>query len=774
MGERLRKRDRITGILKEKILLLDGSYGAQFMREYLKEFSAPDVLNLQEPKLVERIHRSYVDAGSDIIMTNTFGSTPYKLSLSGIEDHEKVIREGVRIAKRASKEDTLIMGNIGSTGKMTYPVGDGFFDFYYENYRETARIMVDEGVDGIILETFSDILELKAAVLAVRNISEDIFLIAQMTFDEYGKTLTGTDPRNFAVTFNDLDVDAIGINCSLGPEGMVPLVGEISRYTDKLVSVEPNAGIPVLKEGKTEFPVGPEEFSTYMEPLWENGANIIGGCCGTGPDHIRLMRTTIGKRTPIAIEKEEYFTATCPGKFVDFDRFVVVGEKLNPSNRKSLQNAMKEEDLDVIIEQAKEQVKAGADVLDLNFGLEGSVSLEFMEKTILSIAYSLNVPISLDIQTFDILERMLRIYPGRPIINSSTAAEEELEKKLSLIEELGGILIVLSMGKKLPKNSEDRINNIENVLEILSSREIETSRILFDPIVLSLGAGSDPNQTLKTIEYIHNKDLKSIYGLSNLSFGMPNRALLHSAYLSMSIERGLDSAIMNPEDESIMDLLEASLTIMGKAEVKRSDIEDLDEITGMLIEGKKQELLELIKKRSQSIDFMSLIEDEMKPAMERVGELYSRGDIYLPQLILAAQTSKPSFSYIESNMKSHKGKDKLVIATVKGDIHDIGKNIVSSILRSSGYDVIDLGKDVPSELIVESVKKERPKALGLSAMMTTTAPRIKEISDLLKKRGINIEILAGGACLDEEVVKELGADHYTKDALSAIKILKRK
>lgn len=765
-------RNEIHKILKEKVLLLDGSYGAEFIRRGFKGGSPPDILNVTNPEVVKKVHEDYIEAGVDIIITNTFGSTPYKLKQSGIKDYEQIIKEGVKIAKEVSRGRVLVFGDVGPTGAFPYPLGEKSFDFFFNNYLETVKVMVENGVDGLIFETFSDILELKAAVLAAREVSKDVFLIAHLTFDENGRTLTGTDPFNFALTFNDLDVDCLGINCTLGPAEMLPVFQELSKHSNKLLSVEPNAGLPVLKDERTVYPFGPKEFSVYVDSYGECGVNVIGGCCGTTPRHIREMRKTLGERSPVSREKKEYSAVSSPVKTVRFDDFVIIGERLNPSGRKRLKEAMEKGDLEYIMNEARRQVEAGAEILDVNFGVETASPGSFMEKVILSLAYKVGVPLSLDVQTPELLEKLMKIYPGRPLVNSSRVVEEELGFKISLLKKYGGVLIILCIGEEVPGGFEERKRNVDWSLKVLEENGLNRERLFFDPIVLSLGAGGNPKTTLETIGYLKKLGLKTVFGLSNLSFGLPDKSFFNAAFLVLSLEKGLDAAIMNPLDDTVVRSLNSGLVLLGKKTLPKAEVKEEDEIVDVLLSGEEKKLLGIVTELLKQTEPLEIVEKHLKPAMERIGDMYSSGEIFLPQLILAAQTSKPSFDLISRRLGGKGSNERFVIATVKGDVHDIGKNIVAAVIRSSGFDVIDLGKDVSTDKIVEAVKRFKPKALGLSAMMTTTVPRIKEVVESLGEHGVDVMVIGGGASLDEKTAKSVGADFYAKDAVDALRILK--
>ncbi|MGC8707413.1 MAG: homocysteine S-methyltransferase family protein [Athalassotoga sp.] len=763
-------RKAIADILKERVLILDGAYGTEFMRRGFKK--SPEEILLEHPEAIKKLHEEYVKSGSNALLTSTFGANPIKLSKIGLESHhDEIVRNAVKIAKDASK-GALVFGDIGPTGDLPYPIGERSFDEYYESFQKTSKILLEEDVDAIILETFTDILELKAAYYAVRDLSNDIFLIAHLTFDENSRTLTGTDPVNFAITFDDLDVDAIGINCSLGPEEMLPIFEELSKYTHKFLTVEPDAGEPILKGDTVEYPIKPDEFAIHMDSYWEAGANIIGSCCGSNPAHTSKISTIIGKRSPVERDEKRLFAISSPSSIVNFDKFVLIGERLNPAGKKKLTEAMRGENIDYIVDQAREQIDRGAHSLDLNFGVEQTISKKFMSKAVSTITYKTGSPLSLDIQTPEILEFVMKRYPGRPLVNSARAVEEEFLKRANFIKKYGGILITLSMGERVPENFEDRKASINHILEMLDSIGLSKDRIIFDPIVLAIGAGADARETIKTISYLDSMGLKTTFGLSNVSFGMPDRSYINGAFLTMAILNGLSSAIMNPLDEIVMGNLKASLLLSKRSQIEVERVQGTDELLNFVLTGAEEKLLDEVDALLKTQEPVSVIEKHLKPVMDKVGDLYGAGKIFLPQLILAAQTAQKAFEKVQKLIPSGGDYGKFIIATVKGDVHDIGKNIVATIVKSAGYKVLDLGRDVPSEKIVDMAEKEKPVMVGLSAMMTTTAPRIKDVTDEMKKRHLPIPVIVGGASLNESLAKELGADFYAKSATDAIKYLK--
>ncbi len=760
-------RKELKNILKERVLVLDGAYGTELSKRGFDD--VPEKVVLEDPQAVKKLHEDYIKSGADILLTSTFGANRIKLEKFGLVDEQaRIVENAVGVAREAANTK-IVFGDIGPTGELPKPMGIMTFDDYVAVFKELAELLLNHGVDAIILETFTDILELKAAIFAVRELSKDVFLTAHLTFDENARTLTGTDPMNFAVTMNDLDVDAIGTNCSLGPQEILPVFEEIARYSDKILIVEPDAGSPILKNGKVTYPVGSDEFAFYVDSFWESKANIIGSCCGSDPSYTKAISQRVGKRAPVIERPRKVYAFSSPSLLVDFTDFVIIGERINPAGRKKLQESMRNGDLSYVLKIASSQRKAGANALDVNFGLEKLVPTEFMIEAATSITYSVGTPLSLDIQSLDALEEVMKRYPGRPLVNSSRAEEKEFRTKLKLLKRYGGMLVVLAMEESVPNSFEERKKAVEKALKIAEEENMDVSRFIFDPIILAVGAGASPKETLKAIEYLNVKGLKSVVGLSNISFGMPDRSYLNATFLSTAVFDGLSAAIMNPKDEIVMKSLNAALILNGKT--LNIKVQGAALLVETILDGNEKKLLEsvddLLKKKSP----LDVIEEDLKPAMDVVGEMYNDGRIFLPQLILAAQTAQKAFEKVQSMFAQKQSDEKFVIATVKGDVHDIGKNIVATILKSAGYKVVDLGRNVPSEKIVETVAQEHPVMLGLSAMMTTTAPKIKEVIDALKKRNLPVPIVVGGASLNEEVAKEFGADFYAKNATDALKYL---
>lgn len=770
-------RKNIESLLREKgKLLLDGAHGTYFMSKgYTEEI--PDLLNLKAVDAVLNHHVEYLKAGADIHLTNTFNSSREKLKKYGIEDlFEKLNIEAVRIARKAVGEKALVFGDIGPTGSLLKPLGELSFDEAFENFREQTELLIENGVDGIMLETFSDILELKAAYLAVRDISKDIFLIAHLTFEENGKTLTGTGPEAFAALFNDLDVDAIGINCSVGPHEMLPIFQQLSKYSKKFLSVEPNAGIPVLENGVTRFPVGPEEFSKAMLNFVKSGARIIGGCCGTTPEHIKLLRKLLDETETASPEVDEVELITSRTNMVNpSEKFIVVGERLNYSGSKKTKKFMEEKNIEELVKIGLEQKNSGADLIDVNFGLQRD--LLFSKEFIIQLENRCGIPISFDVQDIQLLEELLRVYPGRPLINSSRALESDLELFAELLKKYGGMLILLSAKDSFEEDFEYRFKSALNGVEMLEKLGVSRTRIFVDPLVFSMGAGHDPLITLRLIERFNKSGLKTIIGLSNLSYGMPLRKDINAVFLSLSLERGLSAAIMNPNDERVMNSLKVYNLIFGKDELIFSVENKESNLINSILSGETKQLKEILEKELTQKSFAESVEEIIRPVMREIGELYEANKIYLPQLLTAAKVVKEVMEFFEEKEKSKTNPEKsetakVILATVKGDIHDIGKNLVAALMKSNGVDVIDLGRDVDSEKIVEVAKREKPVLIGLSAMMTTTVPRVKEVVEKLKGENLNIPVITGGASMTEKLAKEFGADYYAHTAIDGLRILR--
>jgi len=759
-------------LLNEKILILDGGYGTEFIKKGYSKIPA-EVLNIKYPDVVCDLQKEYVKAGSDILLTNTFSANRKKLRELGFEkEFEQINAQAVQIARRASNQTTLVFGDLSSLGEFPKPMGKLDMDEAIEEYYQQAKVLFESGVDGFIVETMTDIKELKAAVYGIRKVIDNLPLIAHMTFESNGRSVTGTSVEIFANVFNDLDVDVLGINCTLGPEELLRVFERLSLSTNKFLSVEPNAGKPIFDGEKLEYKMSPEIFGVYTEDYLDAGVNIIGGCCGTTPEHIRVIRKMVQRR-PRNISKEIPVMYSSRTILKTFHPFTVIGERINPAGSKKFQSEIEAFNFERVIKRSNSQKKAQADAIDLNLGIEKILTKEHFIQSVNELDKHSSLPISFDIQNFDYLEKALKEYPGRAIINSSKLSKKDLERKLELIKKYGGLLILLALEKEILETAEERFQLVVKKWPLIKDKGFEKNRFIIDPLVLSLGANNDPKITLELIKLLSQDGFNTTLGLSNLSFGLPDRKFINAAFLSRARYNGLTSAIMNPEDEFLMNTLKGNL-LLDKNIVATNKIEDQDELTEKILQGEKEEVKKIIERELESKSPLEVSQKILGESMENIGELYAKGSIYLPELLLAAETVKPIFDYLNQMIPATESnkKAKVVLATVEGDIHDIGKNIVGSVLKSGNFEVIDLGKDVETQIIIDAVKKHSPEILGLSAMMTTTVGKIEEVVKELKKYGINVKVITGGASMNKKLAENFGCDAYAKDASEGLKICK--
>lgn len=767
-------RKEFLQMLNERIYFLDGAYGTEFFKKGFK--GVIETLNITDKEMVFDLQKAYVDAGVDFLLTNTFSANRLKLKSLKVSYNIKDINyNAVKIAKQAAgQKNVYVLGDISSTGFLINPLGEVSFDEAYDVFKEQGEILLNAGVDGFIIETMSDLKELKAAILALRDLSQDIPIIAQMTFEENSKAVTGTSVEIFATLLNDLDVDVIGINCTLEPEKLLSVFRKLAKYSKKPISVEPNAGKPKLqRDGSIVYKTSPEKFAIYMEDFVEEGANIVGGCCGTSPEHIRLMVEFLKNRKPKKrkIIAEEFVSSRT--KLQKISPFLIIGERINAAGKKKLQEKIKNKDFSKIVELSSMQEQEGAHVLDVNLGIEKLLDKSHFSLVVNTLDKIGSLPLSLDIQEFEFMEEALKEYVGRPIINSSTAKKEKLDNAIYLLKRYGGMLVLLTMKDKIPETAKERFEIAKEAVEYLEKNGIERNRILVDPLVLPVGAKKDPKVTVETIELLSKEGLMTSIGLSNLSFGMPNREALNSSFLTLCIDKGLSAAILNTSEKCTMNAIFGTLVLKGK-ELAKQEILKEDPLVEMILKKKDKELKQEIERLLEEYSPLQISQNILSKAMEHIGELYSKGVIYLPHLILAAETVTPVFEYLNSLLeKNDKQKiGTIIVATVEGDVHDIGKKIVATLFKSSGFNIIDLGKDVPASKILEEVKKHKPDILGLSAMMTTTIGRIKEVKDLLEKEGVKIPIIAGGASLNKEIAENFGV-YYAKNASEGLKLSKK-
>ena len=792
----------------KNILILDGAMGTQLQeRNILKTGDCPDYLNITRRQDIKEIHQSYLDAGADIIVTNTFGGNRIKLEEFGLGDKVyEVNYEAVKIVKEVVGDKGFASLSVGPTGKFIEPVGDADFDFIKEIFKEQIKGALDADVDLFSLETFMDIKEIRAAVVGIREMT-DKPIIAMMTFAEDGRSILGTSPEVFAKTMEAMDVDVVGANCSVGPDKLNKFVKQMAKVTDKPLIIQPNAGIPRLVDGKTIFPVGAEEFAEYADDFREY-ASIVAGCCGTSPKHIKLLAEKL-KGLPVKkreIEKSTVLTSRSELVNIGYGRPVIfIGERLNPTGKKKLKEQLKESKTGLYRKEAIDQVEHGAKVLDINVGIPMIDEPAMMKKCVLAVQSVVSVPLVIDSSDVGALEAGLKAADGKVLINSVNGSKESMDIVLPLAKKYGACVLALLLDEEgIPETAQGRLKILDRIVDEAKKYGIKEENIVADSLALTIGSDKKRAfETLKTIKAVKDKyGISTTLGLSNVSFGLPNRMLINASFMSMAIFNGLDSAIVNPYDDLLWqmkyasDLItdrdkDASIYIENASEIsldstkKRSSAKvesgfEKDSLEDKLfmcvVEGNEEEIVILTKKALESKDPLDISNNILIPALQAVGELYDRGIYFLPQMIKSANAMKKAFNILKEVIKKSSKKEKkgktIVMATVKGDIHDIGKNIVSLLLETNGFEIVDLGKNVDDDTIIEAISKTNADAVGLSALMTTTMVNMKTVIDKIKKKGLNVKIMIGGAATTEEFAKKIGADFYAKDAIEAVKVAK--
>ena len=794
--------------LGQSILILDGAMGTELQKkQILKTGDCPDYLNITNRKDIQDIHKSYLDAGADIIVTNTFGANRIKLDEFALgKQVYDINRSAVELAKEVVGDNGFVSLSMGPTGKFVEPVGDTNFDDIKNIFKEQAKGAIDAGVDLFSLETFMDIKEIKAAIVGIRELS-DKPIIAMMTFAEDGRSILGTSPEVFAITISAMDVDVVGANCSVGPDKLNKFVKRMADVTDKPLIIQPNAGLPLLINNKTVFPVQAEEFASYADEF-KKYASIVAGCCGTGPEHIRLLAqklkgTAVSKRSA---PQATSLTSRNQYMYLGYSRPVVfIGERLNPTGKKHLQAQLKEGKTGLYRKEAIEQKEHGAGVLDVNVGMAMIDEAAMMKKCILAVQSVVDIPLVVDSSDTKAIEEGLKAADGKVLINSINGSKDSMNKILPMAKKYGtAILALLLDDKGIPNTAKGRLKILDRIVSEAKKYGIEKENIIADALALTVGSDKKRAiETLKTIKLIKEKyNITTVLGLSNVSFGMPNRTIINSTYLAIAVYNGLDAAIVNPYDTLLWQIKYAADLITDRDRdaslyIKNSSSIDLnsntktksakvssgfekdsleDKMFMCIIEGNEEDIEQLTKNALKYKEPLYVSNSLLIPALQKVGDLYDAGIYFLPQMIKSANTMKKAFNILKTVIKStskNEQKNKtIVMATVKGDIHDIGKNIVSLLLETNGFKIVDLGKNVDDDTIIESIKEHNADAVGLSALMTTTMVNMKTVIDKIKKNGLNIKIMVGGAATTKEFAKKIGADFYAKDAIEAVRIAK--
>jgi len=835
-------RQEFRELVNCKTVILDGATGTNLQAAGMPVGVCPEQWILEHPDVLVELQKAYVEAGTDILYAATFSANRLKLQEYGLEDRlAEMNRELVALSKRATVtcagdagncagvRKVYVAGDLTMTGQQLYPIGELQFEELVDIYKEQAGVLLEAGVDLFVVETMMSLQECRAAVIAIRELC-DLPIMVSLTYQTDGRTLYGTTPEIATVVLQELGADAIGINCSTGPKDMLVPVKKMAEYATIPVFAKPNAGLPRLENGKTVFDTNPEEFAACGRELVEAGAAFVGGCCGTTPAHIKaLADAVVGVKAPAPLAtKRRVLTSERGMTEILLDgNFMIIGERINPTGKKKLQAELREGSLKMVREMALQQEAEGAQILDINMGMNGIDEKQMMLDTVYEVTTTVDLPLCIDSSHVDIIEAALRIYPGRALINSISMEQEKMEPLLALAKKYGAMFILLPLSDAgLPASMEEKHDIIDKIMAAALAAGLTKEDVLVDGLVATVGA--NPRAALECYEtFAHCKNelkVPTVCGLSNISFGLPERAHINTAFLTMAIANGLTMAIANPSQELLMNAAFASDLLMAKegsdiryiermnalkdkyegTELVRvpvgssvvasaagntavgssagantgagaSDVQTKSTVYQAVLKGNKGAILDETKKLLDAgMKPNAIINEHLIPAINEVGELFDKQKYFLPQLIASANTMKMSIEYLEPMLERGEGTDNMatiVIATVEGDIHDIGKNLVVLMLKNYGYNVIDLGKDVPAEVIVDTAIRENAAVISLSALMTTTMMRMKEVVELAKVKNCPAKIIVGGAAINESFAEEIGADGYGKDAASAVKVI---
>lgn len=808
MNKKMTKQE-FKQFTEQKIVMLDGANGSNLQRKGMPSGVCPEQWMLEHEEVLISLQEEYLKAGTDILYAPTFTGNQIKLREYGLEDKLQEIntsllglsKEAIKRYRQKHEGNTrplYVAGDLTMTGEQLYPIGTLMFEELVEVYKEQITVLVHAGADLIVVETMMSLQECRAALIAAKECC-NLPVMVSLTFQEDGRTLYGTDPKTAVLVLQGLGADAVGVNCSTGPDKMIEVVRIMKQYASVPLIAKPNAGLPVLKENKTVFSMEADEFVDNFIPLIEQGVGIVGGCCGTTPDHIRGLADAVSKCKLPIVEKKKIRALTTEHKTVEIDldkRFIIVGERINPTGKKDLQAELKQGILNTVCEMAEEQVKNGADILDINMGMNGIDEKEMMVKAIYEVLSFVDVPLSIDSSHVDVIEAALRIYPGRALINSISLEPDKLERLIPIAKKYGAMFVLLPLSEKgLPKDLAEKKNIIHTIVDAARRVGLSEEDIVVDALVNTIGANKEAAiLALATISYCKRElNLATICGLSNISFGLPEREFINSTFLAFAMKEGLTMAIANPSSGLLMnttyaaDLLknveDADVRYIERVSkraipmVSKEKIGGNDFVYDAVVKGNRKKILEYVENELAKGTLAKDILDQMLiPAINDVGELFENKKYFLPQLISSAETMKLAVQMIEPMLLASNESRNLgtvVIATVAGDIHDIGKNLVALMLKNYGFRIIDLGKDVKNELIIQTAKDENADIIALSALMTTTMAQMKEVVRLRDEAGLSSKIMIGGAVITQSYSDEIGADGYSKDAGEAVLLAKR-
>lgn len=817
------RKQEFNELVQSGIVFLDGATGSNLQKGGMPVGACPEEWILSNPKILIELQKEFMKAGSDIILAPTFTANRIKLAEYGLEDKIAEINKGlVGLSKTAvsqfnDSEDrkVYVAADLSMTGVQVQPVGPLSFEELVDVYKEQLSYIIPEGVDLVLIETIMSLQECRAALLAVKETCE-LPVMVSLTFDESGRTLFGTDPRTAVIVLQGMGADAVGVNCSTGPDKMIKVIEEMKQYASIPIMAKPNAGLPELIDGRTVFPMGAEEFAGWMVKLADAGANLVGGCCGTTPEHIRKLSGLLKGRQPKKVAAGHSRALTTERNTLDISldgQFMIVGERINPTGKKDLQAELREGKYDIVRTFAKEQAELGASILDINVGMNGIDEKETMLQVIREVMMATELPLCIDSSHIPVVEAALRIYPGRALINSISLEKEKFDKLIPIAKKYGAMFILLPLSDQgLPKDLSEKKQIIQTILDRAFEVGLTKEDIIIDGLVNTVGANRTAAiDAISTIKFCREElGIATIVGLSNISFGLPERQYINSTFLSFAIQAGLTMAIANPSQDLLVNTALAADLLRGiedsanqyidrvtkcpapiasvkqvavqekrddssVAEVKNISLPpELQAIFHAVVKGNRKSIVSMVEQElSRGAIPENLIEQVLIPAINEVGRLYERQIYFLPQLITGAEAMKAAIDYLEPKLQKKHGNEKgtIVIATVSGDIHDIGKNLVSLMLKNHGYRVIDLGKDVATERIIQTAKEENAAIIALSALMTTTMVEMKQVVLQAKKAGLRAKIIIGGAVITESYAKEIGADGYACDAQSAVTLV---
>ena len=781
-------------------VLLDGGMGTMLQAKGLKLGEYPELAALEHPDWLLDIHRAYVAAGSQILCANTFGANREKLRRTG-RTVEEVIPPSIALARQAAGGRALVALDLGPIGQLLEPTGSLDFETAVDIFAQEVRAARDAGADLVMVETMTDLQECRAALLAVKE-NSDLPVMVSLTYEERGRTFLGHSPAAAALTLEGMGADAIGVNCSLRPREMPPLVEELTRWTTLPISVKPNAGLP--DPGGAGYDITAEEFADAMAALTQLGVKCYGGCCGTTPDYIAKLARALEGRTIRAIPRSVPAAVCCPTGVVPIDRVRVIGERINPTGKKRMKEALRLGDVDFMLGQALEQLQAGADILDVNVGLPEIDEGAMMERVVKALQGVADAPLQLDSTRPEVLERALRVYCGKAIVNSVNGDEESWSAILPLVKKYGAAVVGLTLDKNgIPHSTQARLDIAQKILDAALSYGIRREDVYIDCLTLTVSAEQEgAAQTLEALERVHRElGLKTVLGVSNISFGLPARPLINQNFLTMAMTKGLDLPILNPNVDTMMaavrsyhllmnidrearDFIAAyggaavTTSIEGPRETQPAAQAGQKDLGAVVAAGLRGEAAAATRALLEQKDPMEIVDQVLIPALDQVGADFEAGRVFLPQLIQSAGAAQAAFEVIRAQMPARPegeqgDKGPIVLATVKGDIHDIGKNIVKVLLENYGYTVIDLGKDVDPEAVVTAARERGAPLVGLSALMTTTLPSMEETIARLRAAGLPCKVVVGGAVLTAEYAQKIGADFYARDAKQSVDVARQ-